>query len=176
MLKADCTKTAEEVCSKFRSLLLRIKTIGWRMKRFRCDNGSGEYSNELFKSILEEEGINFEPSPPHSHDKNGVAERAIRTIDTFATAVLLDAGLPMSFWSEAVATVIHVRNRSPHSAIGNKSPYEVLHGVRPAINHFKRFGCAVYRWILKEQRDRGKFVEKSKACMFLGYVNNATKI
>jgi len=65
--------------------------------QFRSDNSHGKYDNELFKKLLRERGISFEPSVPYSPHQNGVAERTIQTITTRAQSILLDTGLPSDF-------------------------------------------------------------------------------
>jgi len=78
------TKTAEEISAKFRHYQAWVETQGYRIKRFRSDNGSGKYSNALFLALLGEKGITFEPSAPYTQPKNGTAERMIRTLNTKA--------------------------------------------------------------------------------------------
>jgi hypothetical protein len=53
--------------------------------------------------------------------------------------------------------------------------HEALCGVPPKLQHLKRFGFIVYEHMSKEQRN-GKFSERSKPCMMLGYVHDTTKI
>lgn len=86
---------------------------GYKIMRFRCDNGRGEYDNDLFRTILSENGISFEPAPPYTQHKNGVPERMIQTICRKVRAMLLEAGLSASFWAEAVATAVYLINRTP---------------------------------------------------------------
>jgi len=76
------TKTAEEISAKFRHYQAWVETQGYRIKRFRSNNGSSEYSNALFLALLGEKGITFEPSPLYTQHKNGTAERMIRTLNT----------------------------------------------------------------------------------------------
>jgi len=54
--------------------------MGYEVKRFRCDNGRGEYNNKTFRQVLAACGTTYKPSPPYAHHKNGVAERMIQTI------------------------------------------------------------------------------------------------
>ena len=63
------TKTAEDISVKFRNYQAWVENQGYRIKRFRSDNGSGEYSNALFLALLGEKGIMFEPSPPYTQHK-----------------------------------------------------------------------------------------------------------
>ena len=51
----------------------------------------------------------------------------------------------------------------------------MFYGSRPQLHHLGRFGCTVYRHIPKEQEE-GKFGDRGRACMMLGYVHQTTKI
>ena len=71
------TKTAEAISAKFQHYQAWVETQGFHIKCFRSDNGSGEYNNFIFLRLLGEKGITFEPSPPYTQHKNGMAERMI---------------------------------------------------------------------------------------------------
>jgi transposase InsO family protein len=171
------TKTAEEISAKFRHYQAWVENQGFRIKRFRSDNGSGEYSNSVFLGLLGEKGITFEPSPPYTQHKNGTAERMIRTLNTKARSMMWDANVPIKFWPEAIRTACYLHRRSPTSSLsGNRSPYEALYGTTPQIGHLRRFGCRVYKHIPPAQRSEKKFGNRSSVCMMLGYVHNTTKV
>jgi len=171
------TKTAEEISAKFRHYQAWVETQGYRIKRFRSDNGSGEYSNSVFLGLLGEKGITFEPSPPYTQHKNGTAERMIRTLNTKARSMMWDANVPIKFWPEAIRTACYLHRRSPTSSLsGNRSPYEALYGTTPQIGHLRRFGCRAYKHIPPAQRSEKKFGNRSSVCMMLGYVHNTTKV
>jgi len=171
------TKSADEISAKFQVYLAWVKARGFQIKRFRCDNGSGEYNNSRFLGILGESGITYEPSPPYTQHKNGVAERMIRTLNTKARSMMQDADVPIRFWPEAVRTACYLHRRSPTSSLsGNRSPYEALFGTVPQIKHLRRFGCKVFKHIPPAQRTEKKFGSRSNTCMMLGYVHDTTKI
>lgn len=65
-------------------------------------------------------------SPPHTHERNGIAERAIQTIFNTTRALLHQAGMPDRFWPVAMHHAVFVRNRSPTSTFGGKSAFEQL--------------------------------------------------
>jgi transposase InsO family protein len=170
-------KSADEIASKFEHYKARIEAQGFKIKRFRCDNGKGEFSNDKFLQILAKDGISFEPSPPYTQHKNGVAERMIRTINTKTRSLMIDSGVHMSFWAEALQTAVYLHQRTPTTSLSKyRSPYEVLHQKQPKIEHLRCFGCIAYKYIPKEQRDKGKFTDRSKPCMMLGYVHDTAKI
>ena len=171
------TKTAEEISAKFQHYQAWVETQGFHIKRFRSDNGSGEYSNSIFLGLLGEKGITFEPSPPYTQHKNGTAERMIRTLNAKARSMMLDANVPVVFWPEAIRTACYLHRRSPTSSLtDNWSPYEALYGTVPRIGHLRRFGCRAYKHIPPAQRTEKKFGNRSSMCMMLGYVHNTTKI
>jgi hypothetical protein len=141
------TKTAE-VTAKFQHFKTRIHTQGYRIKRFRCDNGKGEYRNQTFLDELGKAGVCFKPSPPYTQYKNGVSERIIRSLDSKARAMLLDARLPSNLWAEAINTAYYLHQRTPSSSVDGLSPYEMLNGIEPKLHHLKRFGYLVYKHAL----------------------------
>jgi len=171
------TKTANEIVSVFQEFLSRIEAMlpDVKFSRFRCDNARGEYDNSLMRGILRVSGISFEPSPPYSQHKNGVSEHMIRTIATKARSMLLDSQLELEFWAEAVSTAAYLHTRSPSRTLDGKTPYEMLWQKKPSLDHLRRFGCAAYRLIPKDQRS-GKFASRSRECIMIGYVHSSTTI
>nr|GFA61982.1 retrovirus-related Pol polyprotein from transposon TNT 1-94 [Tanacetum cinerariifolium] len=81
--------------------------------------------------------------------------------------MLADYKLPTMFWTEAVKTSCYVLNivlvTSPH----NKTPYALLTGNVPSVNHFKPFGCHVT--ILNTSDHLGKFDGKADEGYIVGY-------
>lgn len=49
--------------------------------------------------------------------------------------------MPKMFWPEAIRWTSYVLNRSPASAIKDKTRKECWSGVKPDVQHFKVFGC-----------------------------------
>jgi hypothetical protein len=171
------TKSAEEISAKFQNYQAWVENRGFRIKRFRCDNGSGEYNNSVFLGLLGGKGIAYEPAPPYTQHKNGVAERMIRTLNTKARSMMWEANVPTEFWPEAIRTACYLHRRSPTSSLSdNRSPFEALFGTVPPIEHLRRFGCRVYKHIPPAQRKEKKFGSRSNPSMMLGYVHNTTKI
>jgi len=171
------SKRAEEVVSVFQEFQAMVDTQypQYTIRRFRCHNGREEYDNAFFRGILHVRGISFEPSPPYTQHKNGVSERMIRTITTKAHSLLLDSHLEDIFWAEAVNTATYLHSRSPSSSLNHHTPYEMLTGQKPELQHLRRFGSTVYKLIPPEQRN-GKFSSRSRKCLMLGYVHDTTKV
>ena len=57
-----------------------------------------------------------------------------------ASSMLCGAGLGQEFWVVVVDTACYLKNRSPTSALVNKTPHEVWFGKNPYIAHLKVFG------------------------------------
>jgi hypothetical protein len=114
------------------------------IRRFRCDNGKGEYNNYLFKDFLSANGITFEPSAPYTQNQNGVSERAIRTISEKARSMLHHAGLSEGFWEEAVCTAVYLKNRSLTEAVGLATPFQAWTGQKPVLHYLWPFGCEIH--------------------------------
>ncbi|MFX3650893.1 MAG: hypothetical protein ACE3JU_26415, partial [Paenibacillus sp.] len=148
---------------------------GYTISKFRCDNGRGEYDNDLFRSLLLTSGIAFCPSPPYCQHKNGVSERMIQTICRKVRAMLLDSGLAATFWAECVTTAVYINNRTPTSANNSSSPFEALYRIPSRIHHLRRFGCIAYITITKEQQ-ASKFSIRAKKAIFLGYIRDSVTI
>ena len=55
--------------------------------------------------------------------------------------MIYDANLPMEFWGYAIVHFVEVYNRTPHSSLGNKTPWECEKGTLPDVSMFRVFGC-----------------------------------
>ena len=125
-----------------------------RIGTLRTDNGC-EYLSGEFKEYLKSRGIRHELTVPYSPQQNGVAERMNRTLMESAQAMIAHAGLPNSYWGEAVATAAYVRNRMPTTAIkNNQTPYERWYGRKPNVNHLRVFGCVAYTHVPDSDRQK----------------------
>ncbi|KAI0997192.1 hypothetical protein K3495_g10995 [Podosphaera aphanis] len=117
---------------------------------FRADNGKSEFSL-TFTEFLKERGIQFEPCPPYKHSMNGVAERAIGILATYARSMLFEAQLPHQFWDYAIEHAVWIRNRVPTSALPFgpdssvssrwKIPHSVWYEKLPKLDNLRPFGC-----------------------------------
>jgi len=160
-------KTKAEVFDKF----LLFKSLaenhtGQRLKILRTDNGT-EYSNSRFMKYLAENGIVHQTSVPYTPEQNGVSERANRTIGDKARTMLLDAGLPESFWAEAVNIAVYIMNRTPTRAFKNIIPVQKWSGNKVDLSNLRIFGCKAYKHVPDVKRS--KWAQKSNPMIFVGY-------
>ena len=82
-------------------------------------------------------------------------------------SMLSSVGIGQEFWVEVVETTCDLVNRSPTSALLDKTPQEVWTGKKPSIKHLKFFGCDAYVHVPKEKRS--KLDNKAEKCIFIGY-------
>lgn len=138
------SKSASEIIPKFSQYKAWVQNQGYHIKQFRCDNGSGEFNNAEFLDLLLGEGIIFEPAPPYTQHKNGVAERMIPTINIKARCMLLDAELDARFWAEAVA--YSCLPPSPHS---HNKPATRYFTIQNAIRHKTQPSTSPPLWLYR---------------------------
>jgi len=61
-------------------------------------------------------------------------------------------------------------NRSPHTALGGKTPYEAWYGSKPNLGHLRVFGCRAVAHVSDELRTKTDWTSKSSPnCIFIGY-------
>lgn len=139
---------------------------GAKIKALHDDKG-GEYMSREFDAYLAAAGILRQHTVRAKPHQNGVAERANRTIVEGITAMLNKAHLPASFWVYALSALVHVRNRSPTSALLRSTPYKRWYHRKPDVSHLRVFGCTPYVHVQKDQR-KG-LQSHTKKCLFVGY-------
>jgi len=123
---------------------------GERVSYLQTDVG-GQYQKEM-GVILRSSGVTHLPSPPHSHESNGLAERQNRTLKDTARTMVRQVNLPSSFWTKAIKAACEIRNRLPHTSLHGISPHQAFFDEEPSLNHFRVFGSIAYIHIPEERR------------------------
>lgn len=164
-------KHKSEVLTHFKAFVtaaeLKFDQEGHKVKTLRCDSGM-EYLNDAFSQYLKSKGIEIEPSAPYTHECNGVAERANRTLMEAVRALLFDAEMPSTFWAEALLSAVYVRNRCFTQALDfPMTPYEAWTGEPPDISNLRVFGSLVYVHI--DEKERNKLEPKAETGVLVGY-------
>lgn len=121
--------------------------------------------------ILRECGIRNRLTTPYTPQQNGVSERKNRTLIELARCILLESGLPQSFWGESVSTACYLRNGCLTKILNIKTPFEMLTGKRPDVRHLRRFGTKVY--FLNSSPNKDKLKPKGVEGIFVGYSTTA---
>ncbi|GJR20718.1 putative RNA-directed DNA polymerase [Tanacetum coccineum] len=159
-------KTKDQVLDVFKQFHALVeRQTGKKLKCIRTDNG-GEYIGP-FDAYCREHGIQHQKTPPKTPQLNGLAERMNRTLVERVRCLLSHAGLPASFWGEALNTAVHVINLTPCVPLRFDVPDRVWSGKDVSYRHLRVFGCKASVHIPKDERS--KLDVKGKPCVFLGY-------
>jgi hypothetical protein len=130
----------------------------------RTDNG-GEFVGAPFQKVLAENNVHFEAAPPYKHVH--LAERTNRTIQDAARALMFAQNIRATFWTEAVATAVYVKNRLVDSRSSVLTPFERFFGHPPRIDHLRTFGCTVYA--MRARDGKKKWDPRCFEGTFVGY-------
>ena len=144
------------------------RSKGVLVRTIRC-GGELELTAGKMGAHFTSKGIVVQRTVPYAHQQNGKSERYIRTIEEGGQALLADAGLPMSFWLDAMLTRQYLVNRLPTSTLpDNLTPYELITGgQKPDLSHLRIWGCDCYVAVPDELRAKAGF--KRFRAIFVGY-------
>jgi len=138
---------------------------GTKLKFITCDQEYGLYKG--FQSWLDESQVVLLEAPTGEKQAVSKVERSHQTNGGPARALLSDAELPQSFWTEMEKNATYINNLLPISRgpFRGKSPYEVLHNRKPYLHHLRPVGCVA---VMKVKVRRGQG-ERGRKVVFLGY-------
>lgn len=121
-------KTKKEAFEKFKqwNKLVENQTKK-KVKKLRTDNKL-EHLSKQFINFCDDEDIAKHKIMVETPQHNGLAKRFNRTILERVKAMLFEAGLPKSFWGEAIMTTTYLMNKCSSTALGFKAPKEVCLG------------------------------------------------
>ena len=103
-------KSKYEFFDAFKLWLARAKACGEKFGCLQTDVRRGFISATL-KRFCEDSDITIGYAALYIHKKNGIAERCWRTLATMKDLLLIDSGLPVNFWAEAMDTPNYFRIR-----------------------------------------------------------------
>ena len=81
--------------------------------------------------------------------------------------MIYHAKVPLKFWAEAVNTAVYLLNRSPTSALKDKTPFECWFGEKPDVSNLRVFGCICF--VHMPDNLRKKLDPKSNKTIYVGY-------
>ena len=139
-----------------------LTQTGTQIKWVHSDNGSEFVKLRPHFAVR---GTHWSASAPHTAEQNGVAERGHRVHREGVSAMLLDAGLPMSLWAHAYKHSVYIHNRTGQDRLEGKTPYEARFGVPPDLRHLRPWGAHV--WVRQEQFRKLK--PKARGGRFVGF-------
>ena len=119
-----------------------VRPLKYQVRSVRSDNAA-EFKSEEMKKWAEENCIKLTYSPAYASQSNGIAERAIRTIDTAAEVLRTAANLPPAAWGECYVTAALLERYIPRVGDG-RSPHEIITGKPPPHRKLRAFGCTAF--------------------------------
>eukprot|EP00253_Pinus_taeda_P025701 PITA_25701 len=140
----------KETCKMVWGALVVENQTKKKIKVLRTDN-SGEFCSKEFEEFCKKCGIARKRTTPYTPQQNGDVERMNKMLMERARSMLNGAGLGQELWVEAVETTCYLVNRSPSSALEDKTPQEVWTGKKPSLSHLRVFGCDAYLHVPKEK-------------------------
>ena len=94
-------------------------------KMIRSDNGQ-EFGDKHAIAFYNSKGIIHQTTCVDTPQQNGSVERKHKQLLEIARALMFQSKVPINFWSDCVLIATYLVNRFPNSALGFKTPYEVL--------------------------------------------------
>ncbi len=126
--------------------------------------------------------MTHQTSEPFVSQHNGLIERFHRTVEEKTRALLLESGFPITMWNIGIAAAEYVYNRTPHSEIDYKTPYEMWFGYTDSTHYMVTFGSQAYTLLQNRKRSK-KFQPVAKPLYVCGFTstgyllyNPATKL
>jgi hypothetical protein len=160
-------KTKDQAMTTFMAFQARAEAEAERkLGTLWTDHGS-EFTACSFIEHYTKEGIQWHLTALYTSEQNEVIERRNQTVMGMAQSMLKAIAVSGWFWGEAVATAIYVLNRCPTHSVKGCTPYEVWHGVKPAIHHFRTFGCVAH--VKQGNKQLSKLEDMSMLMVFIGY-------
>ncbi|KAL6349124.1 hypothetical protein AAG906_033780 [Vitis piasezkii] len=156
------TLLVSSLSNRLTSDILTKKIIGHGTKRgglYYVDDFSSRRANHMHYTLNNKER------------QNGTAEKKNMHILETTRALLINAHVPNRYWSDAVATTVHLLNRMPTKVLQFQTPLKVIsdHVSLPTILMIppRIFGCVAFVHLHKNQRT--KLDPCAVRCLFLGY-------
>ena len=152
----------------FDTFRTKAETItGKKIRRLRTDRA---FESKAWEDYCQKHGIIHEFTAPYSSAQNGLAERAIRTTMDDVRTLINDSNLSHSYWAEAAAYSIDVRNLIPSRRHPGSIPAESFSGDRQSVAHLRVFGAKCWAKI-PTALGVSKLDPRSTECRLLGYAS-----
>nr|GEX06745.1 hypothetical protein [Tanacetum cinerariifolium] len=116
--------------------------------------------NQVLKEYFDFFGISHQMSSVRTPQQNEVVERRNQTLVDAARTMLIFSCAPLFLWAEAIATACFTQNCSIIHRRFNKTPYELINGIKSDMSFLHVFGALCYR--KNDREDIGKLDAKGE--------------
>jgi hypothetical protein len=160
-------KTKDQAMMAFMAFQARAEAEAERKLGTLRTDRDGEFTARAFIDYCTKEGIQRHLTASYTPEQNKVIERRNQTVMGMARSMFKAMAVPGWFWGEAVSTAVYVLNRCPTQSVDGCTPYEVWHGVKPAVHHLCTFGCVAH--VKQGNKKLSKLEDRSTPMVFIGY-------
>lgn len=116
------------------------------------------------------QGIVHETSCVGTPQQNNRVKRKHCHIFNIAWALPFQAHIPIEFWGYCTLAAGYLINMTPTKILNGKTPFKLIYGRPPPLNHLRVFGCLCYVHNQKHGGDR--FANRGTRYVFVGYPFN----
>ena len=107
-------------------------------------DGAKEFCHGCLEEHLTLCSITMQVTAPYAHSQNEKIKQYIHTLED-GSQTLVDSGLAMTYWGDAVLTTNYLHNCVPTSTLpDNVMPYEELEHIKPNLSHLCVWGCQCF--------------------------------
>lgn len=159
-------KSKTQTLSNVERYVAWMHTRGYDVQTLRKDEGT-EYSSSTIADFLRVNGINHALYGRSAHAQLHVAEKMSRTLTEMARTMHFQAGLPKSWWVNAIKYATSIRNKCTTSTFENREiPFEPFFNRGGYLSLYKPFGCTAL--IFVPLQNRTKLDETSERGVLVG--------
>lgn len=108
-MKSFCLRTRSDTKYTITNYIVKTHAQFVKKVKFGRHDGARRFVTNSLKKFCEDKGIEQQTTVPYTHQTNGTAERAIRTIFTIERSLLHQSKLDKCFWAEAARMAITVK-------------------------------------------------------------------
>lgn len=102
-----------------------------------------------------------------SSEQTGIVERKHKHIVEFGLTLLVQASVPLQYWSDAIFTAVFLINKLPSSALAKVTPHENHFGSSSDYSFLRVLGYLCFTHLHPFHKNQLSF--RSEPCVFLRY-------
>ncbi|KAK3266748.1 hypothetical protein CYMTET_24652 [Cymbomonas tetramitiformis] len=165
--KSDYLAALEKFLAEVRQHRSRMSLVEKYHMVLHTDGDSTMIAGQT-QQYCKDQGIEERHGSPYLHENQARVERAHRTVQAMARALLLTSGFGVDMWPFAVRHSVYVLNRTFQKPLHKKSPYYKLYGQHQDLSHLRVFGCLAYAFVDPDNREH-KLSDRARQLRYVGH-------